>query len=1082
MIINVGVFSKMGDQNEDFFDSFALQKLCKPKRFNFKEIVGKKDEPRPSDKDSRFEVMLPQTGAAIKSTVENTGHLNHTKTNDGKLTILKNVNKLKTSLSLMEKAPQKLTKIDSFEEFKIDDRKSGAGTKFSFKKNNSSVGEINLKHTSPSKNKSSGEVSSKEGKAKTSVSSKFTFKKTSNGSSANLEFKKSALTSANQNPKYTDPFSDESFESSYQILSSNETTPKTPATKKFTFKKSTDTTSSTLKPQANTSPTHESSTNFDFKQLDASTSQDFSNSQTPQNSQPCHSNFSQDDYMDDETFASFLACDMDPFSQSAPSEPPEPQTLDVSLNSVSFSGRKDNSEEFRKKYPHTEVMYEVLHQKFGLRHFRPHQEEIINASLTQHDCFVLMPTGGGKSLCYQLPAMLMPGVTIVISPLRALISDQVDKLNALDIPSAHLCSDVKKADEEIIYQKLHMREPIIKLLYLTPEKMVASAKVIDMIKSLYQRGKLARFVIDEVHCLSQWGHDFRPDYKQLSSLRKLYSEVPIICLTATATKQVQGDVSNILSLKNIKTFIRSFNRPNIKYKVIPKAGKKVVEEVASLIKSKFYRKSGIIYCLCRADCEKLADDLSRLGIKARAYHAGMSDKIREKQQREWMQDQFHVIVATIAFGMGIDKPDVRFVIHNSIPKSVEAFYQESGRAGRDGEPSYSYLFYAYTDAGRLKRLMQMDRNVNRNTLDGHFENLHQMVSFCENTVDCRRYLQLMHLGEKFDRKICMDSKDMMCDNCENVAKFKLSDVTKEARELSQLVNDLTRNENVTMLHVADVYKGSKVKKILDKRHDQHRFYGNGSGLDRTDIQRILVDLVLKKILTDFCTYTGDFPVVYIKSGPKFNTFSQSDLKISIPIGAAKVAAVAKVVKVSDDSPGPSTSTATKTVAVSNYKINCIRVSCHEELLEQCRQLAVERNTTLSSIMNLSAIKNMSEVLPNTKEEFMKIQHVTKANYEKFGEYFLKITTKYSEQLDKLKTPVPSFSDSSVFEEDDWCDSSQGSRGGTKRKSTGGYKKNFKRFKKSGYKKGKGKSKAKSKKKASPKTKKATGLGLMPLKK
>jgi bloom syndrome protein len=629
-----------------------------------------------------------------------------------------------------------------------------------------------------------------------------------------------------------------------------------------------------------------------------------------------------------------------------------------------------------------------------------------------------------------------------------------------------------------------MREPTLKLLYLTPEKISASGKVGDMIKSLYARGKLARFVIDEVHCLSQWGHDFRPDYKQLSCLRKQYPQVPIICLTATATKHVQTDVTNILRLKNVKTFIRSFNRLNIKYQVIPKAGKKIVEEIVDLIKQKFYRKSGIIYCLCRTDCEKLADDLCRMNIKARAYHAGMSDSTREKQQREWMQDQFHVIVATIAFGMGIDKPDVRFVIHNSIPKSVEAFYQESGRAGRDGESSYSYLFYSYADVGRLKRLMQMDRNVNRKTLDGHYENLHQMVSFCENKIDCRRYLQLMHLGEKFDRKICTENKETTCDNCENMTKYKLSDVTKEARELCHLVADLTKNENVTMLHVAEVYKGSKLKKILEKRHDQNKFYGAGNSLDRTDIHRILVDLVLKKFLMDFCTYTGEFPVVYIKPGTKFNMINQNDFKISISLGA-RVTPVASVTKLTNDQQtlegfGPSTST-TKSVTVSKFKINHIKVQCHEELLEECRRLALERNVTLSSIMNLSAIKSMSEVLPNTKEEFMKIQHVTKANYEKFGEHFLKITTKFRDQLDILQTPTLSFDDSNVF--DDSCDqdSSVGSAV-VKRKSSGGYKKNVKRFKKNYYKRGK--SKTKSQKKTTKNTSRSKGnsLGLMPLKK
>lgn len=803
--------------------------------------------------------------------------------------------------------------------------------------------------------------------------------------------------------------------------------------------------------------------------------------------------FNLDDYMDDETLASFLACEMESSPSTSTLIVDPPSSDDTQFT----SDRQDDSAEFRKDYPHCEVMNEVLNQKFGLRSFRPHQKEIINASLSQHDCFVLMPTGGGKSLCYQLPAVLMPGVTIVISPLRALISDQVHKLNSLDIPSGHLCADVKKDEEQQIYEKLEMREPNIKLLYLTPEKISASSKVIKMIKSLYNRDKLARFVIDEAHCLSQWGHDFRPDYKQLSNLRKLYSKVPIICLTATATKQVQCDVTAILNLKNVKTFIQSFNRPNIKYKVIKKTGLKVVDEIGALIKRKFQKQSGIIYCLGRADCEKLASDLCRMGVKAKPYHAGMTDKIREKQQREWMQDQYHVIVATIAFGMGIDKPDVRFVIHYSIPKSVEAFYQESGRAGRDGEPSYSYLYYAYGDASRLKRLMQLDCNNKTTTLQGHFENLNQMVSFCENSIDCRRYLQLLHLGENFDRKICIKNKATVCDNCENINNLKMVNVTKEAQELCQLVQDLSRNKNVTLLHVVEIYKGSKLKKIIQQQQDRLRFYGNGSGFDRPDLQRILIDLMLKGVLVDFCTFNGGFPIVYIKPGSKFNNYNNSDFKITIPMGS-KPSAVVKVIKQKDqsgsDSPVASTSsissTSTSNVAISKFKISSIKIACHEALLEECRRLAIEQNVTLSTIMNLSAVKAMSDVLPGTREEFMKIQHVTKANYEKYGEYFLKITMKFKEELTKLQQEaakrLSSLNDSNEF--DDTWDSSQSSTKNTKsstnkRKSTGGgYRKNAKRFKRNYYRKGK--SKTKGKKNASPAAKKrgtSSTLGLMPLK-
>ncbi|XP_072390499.1 uncharacterized protein Blm [Diabrotica undecimpunctata] len=735
---------------------------------------------------------------------------------------------------------------------------------------------------------------------------------------------------------------------------------------------------------------------------------------------------------------------------------------------ISFKDRNDNLSEFDKRYHFSDVMEEVLHQKFGLQTFRPQQREIINATLDRHDCFVLMPTGGGKSLCYQLPAVLSEGVSIIISPLRALIGDQVDKMNGLDIAAAHLCQDVGIEETGRIMTKLHCREPLIKLLYLTPEKIMASRQVSDMLKALYQRGKLARFVIDEAHCLSQWGHDFRPDYKELSFLKDEFKNVPIMCLTATATKMVETDVINILKLKNVKRFIMSFNRPNIKYQVIEKKKKFASEEIVNLIKKKFLKKSGIIYCLARNDCETLADTLNAAGIKTRPYHAGMSDKIRSAIQREWMQDRFFVIVATIAFGMGIDKPDVRFVIHNSIPKSVEAFYQESGRAGRDGDLSYSYLFYSYADVIRLQRIMGRERSSSAKAREGHNNNLKQMVSFAENVVDCRRYLQLIHLGENFNRQLCIRNKATTCDNCENFESYNSVEVTKEAKELGTLTKDLCARSNVTMLHVVDVYKGSKLKKILQMGHDKHRLYGAGSSLNKPDIHRILKKLVLGNVLEDNVTCNGEFPVVYIKVGKKFDVLHSSNFKITIPVNKKSVTKINTEEKIEpvdiDDSPGPSdiqdspalpkmlpvATNQTRNTVYAKYnkvKINKLKVECHEALLEECRKMALERNLTLSSIMNLTAIKTMSDVLPRTKEEFLKIQHVTAANYKKCGENFLKITKKFSQAVDALVTASKlTETSSSVDNENDWCDSQSSSSRGTKRKWTGGNKWTGKRAK------------------------------------
>lgn len=793
------------------------------------------------------------------------------------------------------------------------------------------------------------------------------------------------------------------------------------------------------------------------------------------------SNWSDADFISDAIFTN-----SETYAETPHTPPNDPATPNP------FNNRQDDSAQFRGSYPHTEVMNEVLHSKFGLKEYRPLQEEIINASLArQHDCFVLMPTGGGKSLCYQLPAILTPGVTIVISPLKALISDQVDKLNALDIPSAHMCSDVKKSEVDVILSKLHLREPAIKLLYLTPEKIFASRVVNETIDALYRRGKLARFVIDEAHCLSQWGHDFRPDYKELSRLRQLYPEVPIMCLTATATHTVQCDVLSILKLKNVKTFIRSFNRKNIKYQVVPKTHKEVIPEIATLIKNKFYRKSGIVYCLCRKDCEKLAEDLCGHAIKARAYHAGMSDALRSKIQREWMQDSFHVIVATIAFGMGIDKPDVRFVIHHSIPKSIEAYYQESGRAGRDGEPSFSYIFYSYSDVGRLQRLMRMDRSENKRALEGHFDNLQQMAVYCENRVDCRRYLQLIHLGEKFDRGECLRNKQTICDNCDSKGAYRITDMTKESKELAQLVRDLAGKQNVTLLHVADVYKGSKQKKIVDWGHDRHPLHGGGSGLAKHDIHRILKQLIFKKILADFCTFTGEFPIVYIKTGPRFDTIHSPTTKISIAIAHNQPEPIVSIVSKPETSKSLQENNETMSPRVRS-RVNGLRIQCHEELLEECRKLALERNVALSSIMNLSAVKSIADTLPGSKEEFLKIQYVTNANYSKFGENFLRISRKYKALVDEVqKAQQVAVEDKDDF--DKWYEEQSSQNQGVKRKrgagGAAGGKGKSKKAKKSFYKKknyawakGQKKSTAKKGKTTSKKgkAKPGGGLSLMPV--
>ena len=333
-----------------------------------------------------------------------------------------------------------------------------------------------------------------------------------------------------------------------------------------------------------------------------------------------------------------------------------------------------------------DILYN-LREVFKMESFRKNQREIMNAALLEkddlpgHDVFVLMPTGGGKSLCYQLPALIKPGITIVISPLKSLIYDQVTKLEALGISVAHLSGDMSKSEVREVYKGIQQNPPAYKLLYVTPERISASPAMKDIFKKMYANGVIDRFVVDEAHCVSQWGHDFRPDYKKLGILKKEFPKVPIMAVTATANKRVRVDVCAALNIGSAKWFIQSFNRTNLKYEVREKR-KDSEEEMIDIIRAKFLSESGIIYCFSRNDCSRMAGSLRKAGIKAQAYHAGLTDVQRTSVQSSWLSGKSKVICATIAFGMGIDKADVRYVFHFCVPKSMEGYYQEAGRAGR----------------------------------------------------------------------------------------------------------------------------------------------------------------------------------------------------------------------------------------------------------------------------------------------------------------------------------------------------------------------------------------------------------------
>ncbi len=392
-------------------------------------------------------------------------------------------------------------------------------------------------------------------------------------------------------------------------------------------------------------------------------------------------------------------------------------------------------------------MLDTLKRNFGYDRFRPLQEDIIRHVMEGKDCLALMPTGGGKSLCFQMPALLSGGMTIVVSPLIALMKDQVDQLTTNGVPAAYLNSSISAAEIEVVKRKA--QEGKIRLLYLAPERL-AMPEFRQFLSTLDVR----LLAIDEAHCISEWGHDFRPDYANLKILRMEFPNVPTIALTATATENVRADIIRQLHLRSPRVFISSFNRPNLTYSVVPK--KKGSEALFNLLE-KYRGESAILYCFSRKDTEALANDLRKRGFKAAAYHAGLSADVRARTQERFIEDDLDIVVATIAFGMGIDKPDVRLVAHCDLPKSVEGYYQETGRAGRDGLPSECVLFFSYADKRKQMYFINiMEAGPQR---DQARQKLDSVMRYGE-LRQCRRSYLLSYFGEQRPAVSCEG-----CDVC-----------------------------------------------------------------------------------------------------------------------------------------------------------------------------------------------------------------------------------------------------------------------------------------------------------------------------
>ncbi len=473
-----------------------------------------------------------------------------------------------------------------------------------------------------------------------------------------------------------------------------------------------------------------------------------------------------------------------------------------------------------------EAALSALRSYFGYESFRPPQDQVIAAVLSGRDSFVLMPTGAGKSVCFQIPALLLKGTAVVVSPLISLMKDQVDGLKQNGINAACFNSSLSAQESRDVLSKVEAGA--LDLLYVSPERLM-----MPEFEHRLSRLPLALFAIDEAHCVSQWGHDFRPEYVQLGQLRERFPNIPFIALTATADQQTRDDILVRLRLREPAVFISGFDRPNIRYTVVEKARPHTQTE--KYIKDR-PRDSGIVYCMSRKRTEEVSQHLRSNGISAQHYHAGMSNPERAKVQDAFQKDEIQVVVATVAFGMGIDKPNVRFVIHYDLPKNIESYYQETGRAGRDGLPSEALMLYSAGDIMRVKKLISMGDNKDQNRIE--LTKLNSIIAFAE-AYDCRRRVLLGYFGEPQPND---------CGNCDTcLTAPEQFDATEEAKAALLAVYQVKQKFGIQ--HVVDILRGSQSARILQFGHDKLDTYSAGKSRSADEWASIFRQLISRGLLT-----------------------------------------------------------------------------------------------------------------------------------------------------------------------------------------------------------------------------------------
>ena len=589
---------------------------------------------------------------------------------------------------------------------------------------------------------------------------------------------------------------------------------------------------------------------------------------------------------------------------------------------------------------------EILQAVFGYSDFRPHQQEIIEGIVSQRDAFVLMPTGGGKSLCYQLPALCLHGTVIVVSPLISLMKDQVDALQANGVAAACYNSSLNEKTSRELLAQFHAGE--LDLLYVAPERLMSAsfqARLDDVDISL--------FAVDEAHCVSQWGHDFRPEYVQLGQLRQRFPDIPMAAFTATADPQTRGDIIHRLQLQNPDIHVTGFDRPNIRYSALEKA--KPFDQLTTFLAG-HQGDAGIVYALSRKRVEEVAGKLQAAGFRALPYHAGLPAAQRQAAHEQFMRDEIDVVVATVAFGMGIDKPDVRFVVHYDLPRNIEGYYQETGRAGRDGLPADTLLLFGAQDMVLARRMVEGNENEQQRRIESH--KLNSMVAFAES-LTCRRRVLLNYFGEELG-DACGN-----CDICSDPPECY--DATVDAQKALSCVYRV--GQRFGMRHVVDVLRGADNERIRSLRHNELSTYGIGN--DHTDAEwtSLFRQLIHRGYLVqDIASYS------ILKLTPEARPLLKGEAKLELARPRLR----------------QRNSNKRKLVAPVEGRDEIL----FELLRELRKDLAREEGIAPYMVFGDAALTQMAILLPSNRDEFLDINGVGASKLEKYGDVFLKEISGY----------------------------------------------------------------------------------------